>query len=248
MKLPVAVQLYSIREETHKDFISALKKVAEIGYKGVEFAGFEGLKAREIKNCLDSLGLKSAGAHIGIDELKNNIDTIIEYNLELENRYIVCPWFSYENKEDYLRFAEILQGIGEKCSEAGLQLCYHNHAHELKLYDGKYGLDILYEKTAKQNLKAELDTYWISYAGMEPVDYMKKYEGRTPLIHLKDMAASEEREFTEIGNGIIDIKAIAAQAEKNGAEWLIVEQDVCKREPLESIKISFENLKKMNLI
>lgn len=248
MNIPISLQLYTVREEMNKDFIGTLKKVSQIGYKGVEFAGFGGFKASELKAVLQDLGLETAGAHIGLEELRNSLDDIISYNLELGNKYIVCPWAAYENKEQFIAMAKELDEIGKKLRDSGLILCYHNHNHEFTKYDGEYGLDILYKNTKPENLKAEVDTYWAAFAHENPVDYLKKYDGRTPLVHIKDMADSEEREFTEIGNGTLDIKSIAEQAKKNGCEYLVVEQDVCKRPALESAKISFENLKKMNLV
>jgi sugar phosphate isomerase/epimerase len=247
MSIPIALQLYTLRQETEKDFIGTLKKVSELGYKGVEFAGFGGYSALELKSYLEAFGLKAVGAHTGIESLKNNLEEIIEYNLQLGNKYIVCPWASFENKEDYVKMADLLKQIGKKLKDAGLQLCYHNHAHELQSFEGEYGLDILYGSVDEPLLKAEIDTYWVAYAGLNPVEYVAKYSGRTPLLHIKDMENSEKRDFAEIGTGTIDIKAIAEQAEKNGTEWLIVEQDMCKREPLESVRISIENLKEMNL-
>lgn len=248
MSIPVAVQLYTLREETEKDFVGTLKKVAELGYKGVEFAGYGGLSALELKSHLDAFGLKAAGTHVGIDELKNNLEEIIEYNLQLGNKYIVCPWAGFEGKEDYIKMAEVFEEIGKKLHVSGLQLCYHNHAHEFDRFDGEYGMDIIYNSVDSNFLKAEFDTYWVAYAGLDAVEYIKKYSGRTPLLHIKDMENSEKRDFAEIGNGIMPIKAIAEQAEKNGTEWLIVEQDMCKRESLESVRISIENLRNMNLV
>ena len=248
MNIPIALQLYTLRQETEKDFIGTLKKVAALGYKGVEFAGFGGFSALDLKAYLDAFDLKPVGAHIGIEELKNNLEEIIDYNLQLGNKYIVCPWASYEAKEDYVKMAELLEDIGRKLKASGLRLCYHNHAHEFQSFDGEYGLDIIYNRVHRELLGTEIDTYWVVYAGLNPVEYVAKYSGRTPLLHIKDMENSEKREFAEIGTGTIDIRAIAEQAEKNGTEWLIVEQDACKIEPLESIRISIENLRKMNLI
>jgi sugar phosphate isomerase/epimerase len=248
MSIPIALQLYTLRQETEKDFIGTLKKVAALGYKGVEFAGFGGFSALDLRAHLETFGLKPVGAHIGLEELKNKLEEITAYNLQLGNKYIVCPFASYEGKEDYTQMVGILENLGRKLKASGLQLCYHNHAHEFTSYDGEFGLDIIYNKVNEETLKTEIDTYWAAYAGLDPVDYMAKYAGRTPLLHIKDMENSEKREFAEIGTGTIDIKAIAEQAVKNGTEWLIVEQDKCKREPLESIRISIENLRKMNLI
>ncbi len=248
MSIPVAVQLYTLRDALKEDFMGTLEKVAKIGYQGVEFAGFGGFDALELKEKLETLNLKPAGAHISLDELKNNLQEIIKYNLQLGNKYIVCPWASFTKREDYIDLAKTLDNIGKELKEADLQLCYHNHAHELELYDGAYALDLLFNQVDSEYLKAEIDTYWVTYAGLDAIEYMKKYSGRTPLIHIKDMAATKEKEFTEIGNGTIDIKAISEQAKNNGAQWLIVEQDICKINPLDSVKISFDNLKKMNEI
>ena len=133
-----------------------------------------------------------------------------------------------------------LNKIGEKCKKRGLQLCYHNHAHEFKIYDGKAGLDILYSETDPVLVKAEFDVYWIQYAGVSPIDYIKKHSDRCELIHLKDMA--EDRSFAEVGNGTMDIKSIIETAKKCGAKGFIVEQDQCKRKPLESVKMSVDYL------
>lgn len=245
MNIPVAVQLYTLREETNKDFAGTLEKIAEIGYKGVEFAGYGGLTASKLKNVLEKLGLKAAGSHVGLDLLKDRIDEVIDYNLEIGNKYIVCPWNQYNSRYDYIETAGLFNKIGEKCKEEGFQFCYHNHNHEFASYNGEYGLDILYRKTDPELVMAEIDTYWVKYAGLDPAEYIKKYSGRTPLIHLKDMDNSEDRVFTEIGNGILDFNSIINASQDSGAEWFIVEQDVCKRPAIESVKISFENLKRI---
>ncbi|MCG8500758.1 MAG: sugar phosphate isomerase/epimerase [Firmicutes bacterium] len=245
MNIPVALQLYTLREETEKDFIGTLEKVAAIGYQGVEFAGYGGLSASELKACLDRLGLKAAGSHVSMDQLTSNLDEVIAFNKAIGNAYIICPWAEFETKEDYINTAKKFNEIGQRCNENGLIFCYHNHDHEFDVVDGNYGLDILYGESAENLVKAEIDTYWVQYAGVDPVGYIKQYRGRCPLIHLKDMEAGEKKDYAEIGNGVMDIKAIVDAAKENGAKWLVVEQDECKRQPLESVTISFENLKKM---
>lgn len=246
MSLPVAVQLYSVRDETQKDFLGTLEKVAEIGYKGVEFAGFGDISAARMKETLDRLGLVAIGNHTGIELLKNKLDEVIEYNLEIGSRYIICPWDKHDTREECIEAAKLYNSIGEKCMLKGLQFCYHNHAHEFQTIDGEYILDIIYKETDPRLVKAEIDTYWVYYAGVDPAKYVEKYAGRCPLVHLKDMEEGESRGFMEVGEGIIDIKSIIAASKKAGAEWLVVEQDICKKPSLECIKISFENLKKLN--
>ena len=248
--MKVAVQLYTLREDLTKDFLGVLEKVAEIGYTGVEFFGgeFGGLKASQLKSNLDKLGLKAVSAHTNVDDLRDNLEKVIDYNLEIGNSYLAIPWAKFETKQDYLDMAKFCNTVGEKCKNKGMQLCYHNHDMEFIKYDGEFGLDIIYKETDPEMLKAEIDTYWVQRGGVDPAEYIKKYAGRCELIHLKDMEASEEKDFAEIGNGIMDFKKIIAASKESGAKHFIVEQDSCKRPPFESIKISYENLKKMNIL
>ena len=248
MSIPVAIQLYTLREELEKDFKGVLRKVAEIGYKGVEFAGYGDMTAENLKSYLEKIGLKSVGSHVGLDLLKNNLDEVIAYNKVIGTSYIVCPWANYESKEDFIEMAKLLNGVGKKIKENGMTLCYHNHAHEFETFDGEYGLDLIYSLTDISNLQVELDTYWVTFAGICPGDYIKKYSGRIPLIHIKDMEDNESKDTAEIGNGTIDIKAIIDAGKKAGTEWFIVEQDNCKGPAIESVQISFNNLKNMKLI
>lgn len=247
MKLPVALQLYTVRDETGKDFAGTLRKVAEIGYKGVEFAGFGNIPAGEMKAMLDELGLVPVGSHTGADLLTEKLDEVIEYNLTIGNKYIVCPWYKLQSKEDIVNAQKLFNDIGKKIRAAGFEFLYHNHDFEFRQYDGKYGMDILFEGIEDGVMEAEFDTGWIMYAGVDPAVYIKKYSGRCPLVHIKDFASTEKPDITEVGNGLLDVKAVAAAAEEIGSKWLIVEQDHCKGSSLESIRISMENLRKMGL-
>lgn len=244
----LAVQMYTLRDETQNDFKGTLEKVAELGYKGAEFAGYGNLTASELKNCLDRLGLKAAGSHVSLDLLKDSLDEQIDYNLEIGNPFIVCPWSDPKSRQEYLELAAILNKVGEKCKNKGLQLCYHNHAHEFNTFDGEYGIDIIFNNTDAELVKAEVDTYWVQRAGLNPVQFIKKNSGRCPLVHLKDMESGEEKFFAEVGNGVMDFSSIIASANEAGAAWMIVEQDKCRRPALESVTISYQNLKKMGMI
>lgn len=246
MSLPIGLQLWSIKDETERDFKGALKKVAEIGYKGVEFAGYGGLNSSELKAILEELGLLACGSHVKLEELTENIDAVIKYNLEIGNKYIICPWSKPSSRDDILNIAAKLNKIGLKCKAKGLILGYHNHNHEFQQFDGEYGLDILLGETEAELVKAEIDTYWVEYAGLDAAQYIKKHAGRCELIHIKDMQMiGEVKESTEIGNGIIDFSKIIYEAEKQGATWLIVEQEYFVRPSIESVKICYENLSKL---
>ncbi|MBZ9685426.1 sugar phosphate isomerase/epimerase [Clostridium estertheticum] len=246
MSLPIALQLYSIKDETEKDFTEALRRVAKIGYSGVEFAGYGGLSSSELKALLRELGLKVCGSHVSLDELTKNIDNVIEYNLEIGSPYIICPFATYNSKVDYEEMAQTLNVLALKCSEKGILFGYHNHGHEFQEYQGEYGLDILYKEADAELVKAEIDTYWVQYAGLDPAQYIKKHAGRCDLIHIKDMEiVNGEKRSTEVGNGIMDFKTIIKEAEKQGAKWFIIEQEFFNEPCLKSVEIGYNNLKKL---
>lgn len=245
MNLPVSVQLYTVRDETNRDFIGTLEKISEMGYDGVEFAGFGGISSSIMKQTLDRLGLVASGSHVSEDLLKNDIDEIIRYHKEIGAEYIICPYSKLETKSDIDEFIKLCNKVGLKCKENGITFCYHNHAHEFECIDGIPKLDILYNRTNKEFLEAEMDTFWIQYADASPLDYISKYSGRVPLVHIKDMDNMQTKVNTEAGTGIMDIKAIVEAAKNAGAKWIVVEQDVCILPSLESIKISIDNIRKI---
>ncbi|MCJ7689874.1 MAG: sugar phosphate isomerase/epimerase, partial [Clostridiaceae bacterium] len=246
INLPIGLQLWSVNEEMEKDFKGTLKKISEIGYDGVEFAGYGGLSSIELKDLLVSLKLKPCGSHVQLSELTDNIDAVIKYSLEIGNKYIICPYAEVTSKEAALVLAAKLNVIGQKCKENGLICGYHNHTNEFKESEGEYALDILYGATDADLVKAEIDTYWVEYAGVNAVDFLKKYSGRFPLIHIKDMKITGDKtESTEVGNGIMNISSIICEAEKQGVTWLIVEQEYFTRPTLESVEIGYNNLKKL---
>ncbi|NQT85047.1 sugar phosphate isomerase/epimerase [bacterium] len=246
-KVPIALQLYTVRQDIDTDLQRTLRNVAEIGYAGVEFAGYADWKATELKSLLADLNLRPAGGHVPIDQLEKDIHKVIHFNLELGNPYVVCPWIPEErrkDKADWLIIADLFNSVGQKCRQNGLTFCYHNHSFEFEKFGDTYALDLLFGATRPNLVNAELDTYWVKHGGEDPVDYLRRYAGRCALVHLKDMAGDEKRSFAEVGAGILDWDAIFEAAEAGGAEWYIVEQDTCPGPPIESARISFENLKK----
>lgn len=241
MKMPIALQLWSVKEEAEQNFFGTLEKVASMGYDGVEFAGYYGKSAQEIKAKLKELGLKIAGSHISMEDILQNTDKVIEFEQELGNKYIVCPWANFPTIEEWNDFAEKMQKTGVKIAAAGLSLLYHNHNHEFARNDDEFILDRLFKAVPAGYLNAELDTYWLEYAGINAIDYLDKWKDRTPLIHVKDLDASK-RESTEVGNGSLNIKGIVEKAYENGTEWLIVEQEAFTQPPLASVEIGLQNL------
>ncbi len=243
MKIPVGLQMYTLRSVKEYDLLGRLEKVAETGYAGVEFAGFENVEASRLKDTLDRLNIKSIGCHAGYGELADGLDKLIDYNLEIGSKYITLAWAKFETMEQVKELAAFLNKAGEKCKKKDLQLCYHNHNHEFDTLDGQYLLDLLWKETDPELVKAELDLYWVQFAGVEPIGYMKKVGKRCVLVHQKDMKAGEKKEMCEVGNGIMDIAGIIKASEEIGADWYIVEQDVCKdNPPLTAVKISYDNI------
>jgi sugar phosphate isomerase/epimerase len=245
-KIPIAVQMYTLRAEAEQNFAGTLKKVAELGFDGVEFAGFGGLTAKEVKILLDEYGLRVAACHVPLEELEANLDTVIEEQKIIGSNYVVVPFLMPERRteEDYQALISFLNEAGEICRREGITLCYHNHDFELEpLTDGRKALEAIFDDTEEKNVKAELDIYWLTKVGESPVAWLNRYKKRTPLVHLKDMTTDEEQFFAELGTGGVDVEAVLNIGEETGVEWWIVEQDMTRRQPFESIEISLKYLK-----
>lgn len=244
----VALQLYTLRDIIGNDTKDVLRQVKEMGYEGVELAGYGSLSREEFKAALDENDLTVTSTHAGIDKLENNFDEVVDDAKTFGYQFVGVAWIDEEyrtTKENWISTAKRLNEIGKRLrDDAGLTLFYHNHDFELtEIFDGERGLDLLYENSEAQFVQAELDTYWIQKGGANPTEYLKKYSGRTPLLHIKDMR--EDGDFAEIGTGVLDWPSIFAAAESGGVTAYIVEQDTCPGNPLDSVKTSIENLKKM---
>jgi len=248
-----ALQLYSVRDMTARDFAGTMKKVAEIGYKLVETAGYGNLKtAKEAKKALDDAGLKAVSGHFTIDLLENKIDQVVEDAQTLGLDMVVCPFLPDDRHKDaagYLSVAKSLEKAGLALHQYGPVLAYHNHAFEFQKFGDKNGLDLIFENTQPHLVAAEVDVYWVKNAGVDPVQYLTKLGDRVRALHLKDMLADSEKRFAPVGTGVIDFKQVLAVAEKNGVRYGIVEQDrTYDQATLQVIKTSLENLKKMGAV
>jgi sugar phosphate isomerase/epimerase len=246
-QIPIALQMYTLRNETEKDFTGTLEKVAELGYEGVELAGYGGYKAGKLKEVLDDIGLKAASSHIPLPELRNATEKMIEDQKILGSRYVVCPYLAPEERteKDYIQLINDLNEIGEKCAGEGISLCYHNHDFELTaLSDGRSAMETILEETNPDWVKAEFDIYWLTFAGEKPVEWLERYKSRSPLVHLKDMTTDGQRFFAELGTGGVDLEPVLSFGNRSGnVDWWIVEQDECRNPPIESVKKSLEFLR-----
>lgn len=189
-KLPVALQLYTVRDAAAEDFFGVLKQVKDMGYDYVEFtADFFGYEAGEIRAELDRLGLKAVSAHVPIDLLIDDIQAAIDDFGKLGCRYIAVPWLDEARRPGSAAWPQVVEqikSIGQACRAAGMTLLYHNHDFEFVKIGGKYALDMLYESVPAEYLQTQIDTCWVKVAGEDPAAYISKYAGRCPVVHLKD--------------------------------------------------------------
>jgi sugar phosphate isomerase/epimerase len=241
--LQIALELYTVRDETKQDFAGTLQRVSQIGYAGVEFAGYGNLTPAEMSALLAETKLKAVSTHLGLDALENQqLSASIRYCRDIGCSFIVLPSLPKEWRtlEGIKGLAPRLDAIGRQCQEQGITFGYHNHDFEFTKVDGIYLLDYLLQATDPSLVKIELDVYWVAYAGVDPVSYLQVLADRVILVHLKDMAG--DRSMTEVGKGILNMQQICAFAQARGL-WGIVEHDYPQIPSLESARISFEYFK-----
>jgi len=254
----LALQLYTVREAVSKDLEGTLERLAGLGYKQLELFGYNGTffgkTAKEFKSILNKNGISVISSHHttgmamkGKGTLTDGWDKAIEDIHELGGQYMVCA-FLFPNErtpENYKALPDLLEKSGKATKAAGIQFAYHNHDFEFEKFEDTTAFDFLASKTSADLVKLELDLYWASKAGQDPVKLFEKYPGRFPLWHVHDMEAGTKN-ITEIGNGTIDFDRIFAAREKAGLKHWFVEQDTSKRDMFESLKISKDYLAKKN--
>lgn len=228
--LPIAVQVYSVREEAERDFAGTMKKLGEMGYDGVELAGLYGKSAEEIRDSIKAAGLTAISAHVSYDELAGDLEKTLQDYETIGCRYIVIPWLGEDRRFGAALYEETIKGIpviAEGCKKHGMTLLYHNHDFEFaKTPDGTYALDQLYAEVPADVLGAEPDTCWIKVGGPDPSEWLKKYSGRCPLVHVKDFRRREDGvDLLALGEGEQDFPTLVKTAKECGAQWLVIEQD-----------------------
>ncbi len=220
--LQIALELYTVRDETKQDFAGTLQRVSHIGYAGVEFAGYGNLTSVEMSALLAETKLKAVSTHLGLDALENQqLRASIRYCKDIGCSFIVLPSLpeEYRTQEGIRVLAPRLDAVGRQCQEHGITFAYHNHDFEFTRVDGVSLFDYLLQTTDPSLVKIELDVYWAAYAGVDPVLYLQVLADRVVLVHLKDMAA--DRSMTEVGKGILNMQQICAFAQDRGL-WSLV--------------------------
>ena len=247
MSFPVAIQLYSVRQDAAANLYATLKKVKALGYDGVEFAGLHNHTPEEIRDMCADIGLVPISAHVPYQDMVADPEGVLSQYATIGCQYVVVPYLTEEYRPGTDKFPEVVKNVamlGAVAKKLGLQLLYHNHDFEFLKIDGKYALDILYDEVSADLLQTELDMCWVNVGGENPSEYLLKYTGRSPVVHLKDFVGEKSEgmyeligidkkaperpanfEFRPVGSGKQDFPAILKAAEQAGAGWVVVEQD-----------------------
>ncbi len=268
-RFPIALQLYSVRDDMAADFEGTLKKVKELGYDGVEFAGLFNQSPADVRKLLDTLGLVAVSAHVPYVDMLENPEKVMDDYAALGCRFVAVPYIDktlFYDKDKFAEFATNLNMLGKAAADKGMTLLYHNHDFEFQKVEGEYALDMLYRTVPAERLKTQLDTCWVNVGGENPADYLRKYAGRAPIVHLKDFVGQKSEkmyaligiddgdqkseqpqsfEFRPLGYGYQKFPGILEAAEQAGADWVVVEQDMPSmgKTPMECAAMSIQYLK-----
>jgi sugar phosphate isomerase/epimerase len=240
----VGLQLYTVRDQMKADFEGTIARVAEIGYKELEFAGYFGHTPADVKAILVRHGVSAPSTHIAFenpDQWKTALDTA----KAIGHEYIVMPWIPAERRktlDDWKNFAQVFNQAGQMAKDAGLQFAYHNHDFEFPKIDGQVPYDVLLQNTDPKLVQLEIDLYWITKGGQDPLAYFARWPGRVPLVHVKDSAGPPDHKMVDVGQGKIDWKRIFAKKDQAGIKHAFVEHDQ-PPQPFEDIAVSYRTLK-----
>ncbi len=251
----IAAQLYTLRNftQTTEDFAQAMKRVREIGYEAVQVSGIgKDIDWADVRRICDDNGIEVAATHVSFESLRDETDRMIEQHEIIGCKYPAIGGLPNEfrgSAEGYTTFAKQANEVGRKLAAAGMAFGYHNHSFELEKYGGRTGLQIIYEESDPKYVTGEIDTYWVQHGGGDPAAWIRMLKGRMFLVHFKDFRiVSGEQRFAEVGEGNLNWPNILEACKTTGVEWYIVEQDNCyDRDPFDSLKISFDNMRAWGL-
>ena len=237
-----ALQLYSLRDDTQKNADLTLRRVSEMGYENVEFAGYYGKSGKEMKELLDSLNLKAISSHVIYPRFTDNFKEEVELNHAVGNDTIVLPWMKTDTLDEAKKAAEDIEKMAQAFIREGFKFGYHNHAHEFKPLDGNgtCAMDFIREVPG---VKLQPDVFWLKTAGIDPVEFINKNSDRLISIHMKEYR--EDGFNVELGNGILPWREIMSAAQNAGVDTGIVEQEEYTCEPIKSVEICRNNIKKI---
>ena len=244
-KIPVGLQLYSVRQDCEKDLPRVIETVAKIGYKGVEFAGYYNRKANELRKLLDDNGLVCCGTHTPLETIQpENLSATIEFNKTLGNKFLIVPWMDPKTKEGWLEMVKLFNAQAVKVKAEKMHIGYHAHAHDFNKIDGVSCWDLFFGNT-RNDVVMQLDTSNCMDGGADPVAVLKQYAKRAITIHIKEWGGDAD---AVIGQGKVNFPAVFDICEKTGVtQWYIVEHEK-EGNALENVKRCYEALRKMGKV
>ncbi|HEX2781419.1 MAG TPA: sugar phosphate isomerase/epimerase [Gemmatimonadaceae bacterium] len=250
---PIGVQLYTVRDEMQKDVAATLARVAQIGYTEVEFAGYFDKTPAQIRAILDQNGLTAPSSHVPLQMLQGDLAGVIAAAKTIGHQYIVCPWLDPSQRgsttDAWKSFGATLTDIGRRLQQAGLQFAYHNHDFEFKKIGDTVPFEVLLANSDPQLVKIEMDLYWATKGGQDPLAWFAKYPGRFPLVHVKD-GRGAALDMAPVGQGTIDWKRIFAKRDQGGIRHYFVEHDNAAEGPggaFASITTSYNYLRDLTV-
>lgn len=235
--LRLAVQNYTLRDAFQQDFDRTAGRLGQLGVSCVELAGLYDLPPEKVRATLDRYDIQVCGSHVGLDRLESDLQGVVEEAKTFGYHYVVIPWVGEEAyAQGWAALARRLHPVAESIAKTGLQLLYHNHDFELKRSaSGTLGLDELFEEADPGLIQAEIDAGWLQTAGIDPAGYVRKWPGRVPMVHLKDLEDPGSRANYEPAHGKVNWPGFLAACDDIGTEFGIVEFDTCPRDPFESV-------------
>ena len=239
----VGLQLYTVRDLMKADMPGTIARVAAIGYKEVEFAGYFGRTPHEVHELLEKYHLSSPSTHLPYESFQN-WQKVLDDSKVIGHKWVTLPWIPEEKRRtvaDWKAIAAQFNQVGAQARKSGLRFAYHNHDFELKPIDGVRPLDILLGETDPRFVDFEMDIYWVIFGGGDPLDYFRRYPHRFALAHVKDSAGPPDNKMVDVGQGKIDFRTILAQSEKAGFRHYFVEHDQ-PADPIATIRNSYNYL------
>lgn len=249
-RIPIGLQLYSVRDDCQKDLPGTIAAVAKMGYEGVEFAGYYGRSANDLRKLLDDNNLKCCGTHTGLDTLLgDNLSKTIEFNKILGNKYLVAPGLPGEynsSHQAWLNAAKLFNDLAEKVKPDGMLVGYHNHSAEFKAMDGELPWDTFFGNTSKDVIM-QLDVGNAINGGVDPLPYIYRYPERAITVHVKEFSKKDDKAL--VGEGDVNWRAFAALCRAVGnTEWYIIEHETYAFPPLECVQKCLQNVREKRLL
>jgi sugar phosphate isomerase/epimerase len=245
---PIGVQLYTVRSLLQGDFEGTLAELAAIGFREVEFAGYHGRAPRAVRAALEGAGLVAPSAHVSIEAVRDDLPGVLEGAHAVGHRHIVVAWLPEPQRtlDGYRAAVDLFNRAGERALAGGIRFAYHNHAFEFARLDGRMPYDLLLERCDPRYVAFEMDLYWITKGGQDPLAYFARWPGRFPMVHVKDSTGPPDHRMVDVGAGRIPWRTIFARREQAGIRHYFVEHDA-PPDPLASVRRSYEYLRRLDV-